>query len=109
MEENKEMNEELEKEEKIEGSEKVENVEEKTADELQDEVDKLKRENHKYYEHLQRTAAEFDNYKKRIAKEKDGIYKLAVGDAIVKYIPVLDNLEKAIQACGEDEKMKEGL
>lgn len=87
----------------------TENLEEKTADELQDEVDKLKRENHKYYEHLQRTVAEFDNYKKRIAKEKDGIYKLAIGDAVLKYIPVLDNLEKAIQACKEDEKMKEGV
>lgn len=106
MDENKEMNEELEKEEEVT---EAKEVEEKTAEELQDEVDKLQRENHKYYEHLQRTAAEFDNYKKRIAKEKDGIYKLAIGDAVVKYIPVLDNLEKAIQACGEDEKMKEGV
>ena len=30
-------------------------------------------ENEKYYEHLQRTAAEFDNYKKRVMKEKEKI------------------------------------
>ncbi len=107
MVENKKKNEELE-EEKILDDE-VEEVEEKSVEDLEQENEKLKKENHKYYEHLQRTAAEFDNYKKRIAKEKDGIYKLAVGDTISKFIPMLDNLEKAIQANTEDVKMKEGV
>lgn len=100
--------EETKKNDEVEQDEELEEVE-KSVDELQDEVDKLKKENHKYYEHLQRTVAEFDNYKKRIAKEKDSIYKLAVGDVVAKYIPIMDNLEKAIQACNEDLKMKEGV
>lgn len=101
MAENKEKQEEVELEEVTEM--------EKTPEELTQEVEKLKKENEKYYEHLQRTAAEFDNYKKRVGKEKEGIYKLAVGDVVLKYIPVLDNLEKAIQADTADEKMKEGV
>ncbi|MBQ9267282.1 MAG: nucleotide exchange factor GrpE [Clostridia bacterium] len=104
MAEAKGKNEELE----VENEELAEEVE-KTAEELEDEVAKLKKENGKYYEHLQRTAAEFDNYKKRISKEKDSIYKLAVGDVVLKYIPIVDNLEKAIQAETQDEKMKEGV
>lgn len=101
MTEKKKKNEELETEE-------VEKVE-LTKEELETEVENLKKENSKYYEHLQRTAAEFDNYKKRVAKERDGIYKLAVGDVVLKYIPMLDNLEKAISANTTDEKMKEGV
>ena len=73
------------------------------------EIEKLKKENEKYYEHLQRTAAEFDNYKKRVSKEKEKIYSLAVGDVVTKYIAVLDNLDKAVVAETTDLKMKEGI
>ncbi len=100
MAENKEKQEEMEME--------VEEVE-KTPEELEEEVEKLKKENAKYYEHLQRTVAEFDNYKKRVGKEKENTYRLTVGDVILKYIPVLDNLEKAIQTDTTDGKMKEGV
>ena len=50
---------------------------------------------------LMRTAAEFDNYKKRSAREKDEVYSVAVCDTINKLLPVLDNLERAVSA-GED-------
>ena len=83
--------------------------EETTVETLLKETEKLKQENEKYYEHLQRTAAEFDNYKKRMQKEKEATYNLAVGDIVTKYISVLDNLEKASVAETTDEKMKEGI
>ena len=60
-------------------------------------------------EDLQRTAAEFDNYKKRMQKEKDSTYNLAVGDVITEFIEVLDNLEKAVAAETTDLKMREGI
>lgn len=82
---------------------------EKTVDELEAEIEKLKKENEKYYEHLQRTAAEFDNYKKRVSKEKENIYQLAVGDVVAKYITVVDSLEKGSNVQGMDESMKEGI
>lgn len=86
-----------------------EEVQEVSIKSLQEEIEKLKAENEKYYEHLQRTVAEFDNYKKRVSKEKEKIYNLAVGDVITKFISVLDNLEKASTAESTDEKLKEGV
>ena len=45
-------------------NEELEEKEEISIKDLNNEIEKLKKENEKYYEHLQRTAAEFDNYKK---------------------------------------------
>lgn len=102
MSEMKEKNEELELQEN-------EGETTKTVAELEQEVEKLKKENEKYYDHLQRTAAEFDNYKKRVSKEKETIYQLAVGDVVAKYIPVVDSLEKGANMQGMDAGMKEGI
>ena len=90
-------------------AEELEEQEEITVSDLNKEIEKLKKENEKYYEHLQRTAAEFDNYKKRVMKEKEKIYSLAVGDVVTKYIAVLDNLDKAVVAETTDPKAKEEL
>lgn len=90
-------------------NEEVEAVEQISTKDLNAEIEKLKKENEKYYEHLQRTAAEFDNYKKRVMKEKEKIYSLAVGDVVTKYIAVLDNLDKAVLAETTDPKAKEGF
>lgn len=89
--------------------EELENKEEISIKDLNEEIERLKKENEKYYEHLQRTAAEFDNYKKRVFKEKERIYSLAVGDVVTKYISVLDNLDKAAVAETTDPKAKEGI
>lgn len=84
-------------------------VMEVSVQDLNEEIEKLKEENEKYYTHLQRTAAEFDNYKKRVSKEKEKIYNLAIGDVMTKFIDVLENLEKATIAESQDEKLKEGI
>ena len=84
-------------------------VMEVSVQDLNEEIEKLKEENEKYYTHLQRTAAEFDNYKKRVSKEKEKIYNLAIGDVMTKFIDVLENLEKASTAESQDEKLKEGV
>jgi len=65
-----------------------------------------------YFSVLQRTAAEFDNYKKRTTKEKDSLYTDAVSDVISTFLPVVDSLKRAIDACnGESgkEPLKEGI
>jgi molecular chaperone GrpE len=43
---------------------------------------------------LQRSAAEFDNYKKRTAKEKESLYSDAVCDVILSLLPVVDTLKE---------------
>ncbi len=51
---------------------------------------------------LMRTAAEFDNFKKRSQREKSEVYSTAVCDTTEKLLPVLDNLERAISVSAED-------
>lgn len=58
---------------------------------------------------LKRVAAEFDNYKKRTSKEKEGMYDSLMGDVASKFLPVIDNLEKAVASKTEDESYKQGV
>ena len=58
---------------------------------------------------LKRIAAEFDNYKKRNAKERDGMYNSLVADIVSNFLPVIDNLEKAVEAETKDEEYKKGI
>ena len=58
---------------------------------------------------LKRVAAEFDNYKKRSAKEKDGLYNSLIADIVSNFLPILDNLEKAAQTETKDEEYKKGI
>lgn len=54
-----------------------------------------------------RLAAEYDNYRRRTAKEKESIYSDAYGDAINEILPVIDNLERAAAFTGD--KVAEGV
>lgn len=56
-----------------------------------------------------RMAAEYENYRKRSQKERDGIYTDAVSDVIGAILPIADNLERAAQYKEEPEKVAEGL
>ena len=54
--------------------------------------------------------AEYENFRKRAAKEKEGIYSDAASDVIGAVLPVLDNLERALKFSDEKEgKLYEGL
>ena len=89
-----------------EEEDEVENVEEDEVseinleEELKSENIKLKSENEKIHnefktlqDRLSRTAAEYDNFRKRTAKEKEAIYSDACKDILKEILPVLDNLE----------------
>ncbi len=57
-----------------------------------------------------RLAAEYDNYRKRTAKEKETLYQDAKADTIKEFLAVYDNLERAAGAPGgEDDPHKKGL
>ncbi|KLU59611.1 protein GrpE [Peptococcaceae bacterium CEB3] len=51
-----------------------------------------------YYAHLQRLQAEFDNFRKRTAKEKEETVKYAAERIVTSLLPVLDNFERAVAA-----------
>ena len=56
-----------------------------------------------------RLAAEYDNYRKRTTKEKEGIYQDAKTDTISKFLEVYDNLERALKQQTSDEAYKKGV
>ena len=65
------------------------------------------------YEHehdsFLRLAAEYDNFRKRSAKEKDASYTNGKSAAIEKLLPVYDNLERAVNQPTEDAAYKKGV
>ena len=56
-----------------------------------------------------RVFAEFENYKKRTQKEREGLYNSVLGDIIVNMLPILDNLQMAVNAECKDEGYKQGV
>ncbi|MBS4803649.1 MAG: nucleotide exchange factor GrpE [Clostridium sp.] len=76
---------------------------------LKDENKKLSNEAEALKERLLRLTAEYENYRKRTAKEKESIYTDACTDVLKEMIPVLDNLERAIQVEGNAEDIKKGV
>lgn len=56
-----------------------------------------------------RVAAEFDNFRKRTAKEKEASYGNGRADAVEKMLPVYDNLERALNQPTEDAAYKKGV
>lgn len=57
-----------------------------------------------YLDGWQRTQAEFSNYKKRLERDNETTYALMKGDIIRKFLPVLDDLERALKNKPEGEK-----
>ena len=76
---------------------------------LKDDNKKLNNEIEALKERLLRLTAEYDNYRKRTAKEKEGIYTDACTDVLKEMIPVLDNLERAVSVEGSVEDIKKGI
>ncbi len=56
-----------------------------------------------------RLAAEYDNYRKRTAKEKENLWTDAKADTVQAFLPVYDNLERALKQETADEAYKKGV
>lgn len=77
---------------------------------LKEQLDKQKEELEKQKEVFMRTAAEYDNYRKRTEREKTNIYNDATASTIQTMLPVLDSLERAIESLnGADDEHAKGL
>ena len=70
------------------------------------EIDKLKKELAEKEDRYLRTLAEYDNFRKRTASEKSAIYSDTVAEVVEKFLPVLDNLERAVGVDTEGESAK---
>ena len=80
-----------------------------TPDPLMTELEALKNQVAQQEDKYLRLAAEYDNYRRRTAKEKESIWSEAKADAAVAFLPVYDNLERALKQETADEAYKKGV
>lgn len=74
------------------------------------EVDQLRAERDEYLAHLQRTQAEFDNYRKRMLRDQTVHIERATAGLIEQLLPVLDSFELALNSAGTDvERLRKGV
>ena len=97
-------------EETLETKETVENKDaEAYIKKLNDDLETQKKLAEEYCDGLKRNMAEFDNYKKRMNKEKETLYSSTLSSVISEMLPIIDNFEKAKDAECTDETYKTGL
>jgi molecular chaperone GrpE len=84
------------------------------VDESVEQVDELAeatRQRDEYLDALQRSQAEFANYRKRVARDQASLVARAAERLVKELLPVLDDLERALEAANEHEeaKLEEGV
>ena len=80
----------------------IEQEDDKDTDKNQEELKSVK-------DQLLRTMAEYDNFRKRSAREKDALRADIITNVTSKFLPVMDNLERALTAECSDENYKNGV
>ena len=88
-------------EQKAEASQ-PEEAEKKECPPEETELQKLQKEFEEHKQQHLRVLAEYDNFRKRVQKEKEGLYADGMAEAVEKLLPVLDNLERAASAEATD-------
>ena len=91
--------------------EKSSGKEKKKTKKLEAELEALKAELSAEQDKYTRLYAEYDNFRRRSAKEREGVYSDAYCDALTQLLPILDNMERAAQFTAEDAEspMAKGL
>jgi molecular chaperone GrpE len=78
-----------------------------SADE--EKIEKLEKENAELNDRYLRVCAEYDNFRRRSQKEREALYADIKADTITKFLPVYDNLERALKQGTEDEAYRKGV
>ena len=104
-----ELDDQLEEAAAKEAAEEPAEAEAGATDPLMDELEALKDQAARQEEKYLRLAAEYDNFRKRTAKEKEAIWNDAKADAALAFLPVYDNLERALKQETADEAYKKGV
>jgi molecular chaperone GrpE len=80
---------------------------------LQAQVDALNAEKASLFDQLLRRQAEFENYRKRIERERSEIYQRGRDDVLLQFLPVVDNFERALSSLekseGDAEALRDGV
>ena len=80
-------------------------------DSAESPLDALRKEKDALQDRLLRTAAEFDNYRKRVDRDRRDQVDAATADAVVDFLPIVDDLERALKAPtgGDSEGFRKGV
>ncbi|MCX7657973.1 MAG: nucleotide exchange factor GrpE [Oscillospiraceae bacterium] len=78
-------------------------------DERDKQIEELQKELNETKDRYLRTLAEYDNYRKRTAKEKTEAYSDAAAKVVSEFLSVIDNFERAIAVQTSDESFKNGM
>ena len=94
-----------------EAEEHLSSKEKKKVKKAEAEIEKLNAMIAEEHDKYMRLYAEYENFRKRSAKERESIYGDAYCEALTKILPILDNLERAAQFSEEDKEspMAKGL
>ena len=110
MEENKNIPETEVTEETEQVTPETEAVEEAPAEEIQpDPTEELKAKLMAEHDNYLRLAAEYDNFRKRTQKEREALYTDIKAETVGKFLPVFDNLQRALAQPTADEAYKKGV
>jgi molecular chaperone GrpE len=77
-----------------------------TRAELEERLAEVEKERDERLDDLKRVAAEFDNYRKRVARDQQSLAARAHERLVKELLPVLDDLERALEAAAEHEEAK---
>ena len=78
-------------------------------DEIAEKCEALEKELSETKDRYLRVAAEYENYRRRSIRERDALYGDATAAAVAAMLPILDNLERAVQQPTEDEAYRKGV
>jgi molecular chaperone GrpE len=74
-----------------------------------DELMKVAAERDKYLGLAQRTQADFENYRKRVARDAIAAKERGVSSLVKELLPALDNLDRALEAAAQDDPLLQGV
>lgn len=82
-----------------------ESIETLNPEQISQELENVRTERDDYLNHLQRLKAEFDNYRKRVEREKQEIRTRGTANLVADLLEVLDNFERATESAQESGEM----
>lgn len=96
--------------ETVEETDDQDSVKEDESEESKEEIASAESEKiQALNDRILRQLAEFDNYRKRTTKEKSEMYDMGVMGIVEKLLPVIDNLERALEAAPKEDSFVEGV
>ncbi len=81
----------------------------KKASKEEEKIAALEKEKEELNDRFLRICAEYDNFRRRSQKEKDALYGEIRANTVIQFLPVYDNLERALKQGTEDEAYKKGV